>query len=68
MEDMYSTMPSLYLAAIFILLILAIAWEPSRRAIGLTLVIIGGIACLTLVGCCAGIPTMFFGALLLFWK
>ena len=67
MNDFYTT-SSAYLAAILALIILAIMWEPSRRAIGLVLIISGAAAAFTGVGCCGGLPTIFFGALLLFWK
>jgi len=51
-----------------ILLVLGVVIEPIRKAIGLLLVIIGTIACLTLVGIIIGIPMILIGGILLFAK
>jgi len=41
---------------------------PIRKAMGLLLVIVGAISCLTLFGAIAGIPMIFVGGILLFIK
>ncbi len=44
----------------------AIFVSALRKTIGLLLVILGGIACLTFFGAIIGIPTILIGGLLLF--
>ena len=49
-----------------ILLILAMACKPTRKALGLVLCVIGLIECFTCIGFIIGIVTIFVGGLLLF--
>jgi hypothetical protein len=46
---------------------LALAFKPLRKAIGLLLVIIGAILCLSLIGLILGVPMILAGGLLLFF-
>ena len=46
---------------------LASAFKPLRKAIGLLLVIIGAILCLSLIGLIWGVPMILAGGLLLFF-
>lgn len=46
---------------------LALAFKPLRKAIGLLLVIIGAILSLSLVGLILGVPMILAGGLLLFF-
>jgi hypothetical protein len=46
---------------------LALAFKPLRKAIGLLLVIIGAILSLSLIGLILGIPMILAGGLLLFF-
>lgn len=52
----------------FLLLVLlaALLWAPSRKAIGLLFIILGTIASLTVIGLLVGIPLLFVGGVLLF--
>lgn len=50
------------------LILLAIVFEPMRKALGFLLIILGIIECLTVVGSCIGIPQIFIGSLFFFWK
>jgi hypothetical protein len=45
---------------------LALAFKPLRKAIGLLLVIVGAILCLSLIGLILGVPMILAGGLLLF--
>jgi hypothetical protein len=45
----------------------ALAFKPLRKAIGLLLVIIGAILCLSLIGLILGVPMILAGGLLLFF-
>lgn len=49
-----------------LLLILGTLVKPIRKAIGLTLIIVGFVACLTIVGAIIGIPAILIGAIFLF--
>jgi len=53
-------------AVVTILLIIAIAIKPIRKAIGLLLVILGTLECLTGIGLIIGIPSILIGGILLF--
>jgi hypothetical protein len=44
----------------------AFYFRPIRKTIGLLMVILGGILCLTFVGAIVGIPAIILGGLLLF--
>lgn len=46
---------------------LALAFKPLRKAIGLLLVIVGAILCLSLIGLILGLPMILAGGLLLFF-
>jgi hypothetical protein len=46
---------------------LALAYKPLRKAIGLLLVIVGAILCLSLIGLILGVPMILAGGLLLFF-
>ena len=46
---------------------LALAFKPLRKAIGLSLVIVGAILCLSLIGLILGVPMILAGGLLLFF-
>jgi hypothetical protein len=46
---------------------LALAFKPLRKAIGLLLVIIGAILSLSLIGLILGVPMILAGGLLLFF-
>ena len=46
---------------------LALAFKPLRKAIGLLLVIVGAILCLSLIGLIVGVPMILAGGLLLFF-
>lgn len=57
---------TLFVVAGAVLLILALLIRPVRKAMGLLLVILGTIACLTVMGLAIGIPLIFVGGILLF--
>jgi len=44
----------------------ALLIKPIRKTIGLLLVILGGIACMTVIGLILGIPIIIIGGILLF--
>ena len=46
---------------------LALAFKPLRKAIGLLLVIVGAILCLSLIGLILGVPMILAGGLLFFF-
>lgn len=48
------------------LIFLALVYKPLRKTIGLLLVILGFITCLTFIGIVFGIPMIIVGGLLLF--
>ena len=50
------------------LFILAMFVEPIRKAIGLTLVVVGILLMLSVIGFIFGLPMLFLGGLLLFVK
>lgn len=52
---------------IFLLLAFsALYFRPIRKTIGLLLVILGGLACFTVIGAIIGIPMIIIGGLFLF--
>ena len=61
-------MQTIFLAGLltFVLFCLALAFKPSRKALGVILCVLGGIECLSGILLLIGLPTIFFGALLLF--
>ncbi|MDP3963935.1 MAG: DUF5362 family protein [bacterium] len=48
------------------LAIAALSYKPIRKTIGLLLVVLGGLACLTVIGLVIGIPMIVVGGLFLF--
>lgn len=48
------------------LIIAALSFKPMRKTIGLLLVILGALACMTVVGVVIGIPMIIIGGLFLF--
>jgi hypothetical protein len=56
----------LALSVVIILIIAALSLKPLRKTIGLLLVILGGLACLTVIGLIIGIPMIIVGGLFLF--
>ena len=51
---------------VLVLLIAAILIKPLRKTLGLLIVILGGIACFTIIGAIIGIPMIIIGGILLF--
>ena len=49
-----------------VMIALALAFKAMRKTIGLLLVILGAIACLTFIGAVIGIPMIIVGGLMLF--
>lgn len=49
-----------------LLVIAALYFKPLRKTIGLLLVILGGLACFTVIGVVIGVPMIIIGGLLLF--
>jgi len=62
----YLVLPTKAIAVTVILFILAIACKPIRRAVGVAIVVVGVLECLTGIGIIIGLPTIFFVALFLF--
>jgi hypothetical protein len=58
----------LLLVLLGLLLVLGVFCEPFRKAIGLLLVILGFIECLTIAGLIIGVPSMLIGGSFLFAK
>lgn len=56
----------MYLIAAAVMIVLAIAVKPLRKAIGLLTVILGVFACLSVVGIIIGIPMIIVGGVFLF--
>lgn len=50
----------------FALLMMAIACKPTRKALGVVLCFLGLLECLSGIGLIIGVPSIFFGAVLLF--
>jgi membrane-bound ClpP family serine protease len=48
------------------LLLIGLIFEPTRKAIGLLLIILGILECLTCIGAIFGIPSIFIGGAFLF--
>lgn len=63
---MFSSGIEMYAIAGVILFVLAISIKPLRKTIGLLVVILGAVACLTGVGIIIGIPMIIVGGLFLF--
>jgi hypothetical protein len=55
-----------FLIAGAVMFVLAIAVKPLRKTIGLLMVVLGGIACLTVIGLIVGIPMIVVGGVFLF--
>ena len=49
-----------------VLIVAALSVKALRKTIGLLLVILGGLACLTIIGLIIGIPMIVIGGLFLF--
>ncbi|MFH1428016.1 MAG: DUF5362 family protein [Patescibacteria group bacterium] len=56
----------LYSGLIAILIISALYFKPLRKTIGLLLIILGALACMTVIGLIFGIPMIIVGGLFLF--
>jgi hypothetical protein len=56
----------LFCIIVGVMFVFAIAVKPIRKAMGLLFVILGFIACLTLIGIVVGIPMILVGGFLLF--
>ncbi len=56
----------LILLIAIILIVLALSVKFLRKTMGLLLVILGGLACLTIVGLIIGIPMIIIGGIFLF--
>lgn len=54
------------LIVIVALIIAALSFKPMRKTTGLLLVILGALACMTVVGVVVGIPMIITGGLFLF--
>ena len=50
----------------FVLVIAALSFKPIRKTIGLLLVVLGGLASMTVIGLVIGIPMIVVGGLFLF--
>ena len=61
-------MELIWLIFFFVMLIIPLYWEPSRKAIGLLNIILGTIISLSGVGVIIGIPMMIFGGICFFYK
>jgi len=49
------------------LFVVALTVEPMRKAIGLVLIVLGFLACLTVAGIIIGIPMMLIGGFFVFY-
>jgi len=56
----------LVLIVVIALIIVALSFKPLRKTIGLLLVILGGLASITIIGLVIGIPMIIIGGLFLF--
>jgi hypothetical protein len=63
-QDLQNTYIGIGIAVVLILL--AILVKPLRKAIGLLMVILGVLACLSVVGIIVGIPMILVGGIMLF--
>ncbi len=63
---MENVVQTLTVAIVILLSLSAFLIKPIRKTVGLLLVIIGAIICLTYVGMVIGIPMIFVGGILLF--
>jgi len=54
------------LLIVIILVVLAISIKVLRKTIGLLLVILGGLACITIIGLVIGVPMIIVGGIFLF--
>ncbi len=57
-----------YIFVVIVILLIGLTSKPIRKAMGLLLIIIGAIQSFTGLGLIVGIPMIFVGALMLFWK
>ena len=64
--DMNDLWQWLILIIAVVLIVAALSIKALRKTIGLLLVILGGIACLTIIGIIIGIPMIIIGGLFLF--
>ncbi len=56
----------LALLVVIILIVAALYFKPIRKTVGLLLVILGGLACITIIGLILGIPMIIIGGIFLF--
>ena len=56
----------LNLFVVICMIIIAICCKPIRKAMGLLLIILGVMACLTVIGIIAGVPLIIVGGVFLF--
>jgi len=64
--DMNDFWQWLILILAVVLIVAALSVKALRKTIGLLLVILGGLACLTIIGLIIGIPMIIIGGLFLF--
>ena len=64
--DMNDFWQWLILIIAVVLIVAALSVKALRKTIGLLLVILGGLACLTIIGLIIGIPMIVIGGLFLF--
>lgn len=63
---MFGSGEEIYVIIGFVLFFLAMAVRPLRKTMGLLIVILGAIACLSGIGIIIGIPMIIIGGLFLF--
>ena len=56
----------LVLVIVAALIVAALLFKPLRKTMGLLLVILGGIACFTIIGLVLGVPMIIIGGIFLF--
>lgn len=66
MEIQQGIIQGVIVAIIIIAIVIALSFKPLRKTIGLLLVILGFLACLSFIGIIFGIPLIIIGGLLLF--
>ena len=64
--DMNGVEQGILFLIVVVLIIAALTVKALRKTIGLLLVILGGLACLTIIGLIVGIPMIVIGGLFLF--
>ena len=51
---------------VLVLIFIALYFKPLRKTLGLLLIILGAIACFTIIGLVIGVPMIIVGGLFLF--